>query len=91
MKNHQRLIQLIYHGFRAYYKGDDQVQMKLIPLDYVNIVKHQNAIEWSNFVRGRVSKQFIIVVMNHYKEISYKQKQIVIDEDNDIDADQYAC
>ena len=44
MKTPQRLIQSISHGLREYYKGEDQVQIKLIPLEYINIGEHQNAI-----------------------------------------------
>ena len=74
MKSPTRLIQLISYGRRAYYKGDDQVPLTLVPSEYVNIVEHQNVIGCSNFVQGRVSKKFTFVVTNHYKEIKFNQK-----------------
>ena len=58
------LTTLLIHGFQSLYNS----QLTNTHASDHKAINHQRKIGWDNFSRGRISKQFIITMNEHYKQ-----------------------
>ena len=58
------LTNLLIHGLQLFYNS----QLTNTHASDHKAINHQRKIGWDNFNRGRISKQFIITMNEHYKQ-----------------------
>ena len=69
----QSLINIIIQGFSFYYNGQDTTDTSNLLNNELYIAQNQNAIDWDNFVRGRISTNFQKEITRHFKHEKLKQ------------------
>ena len=58
------LIKLLVHGLQSFYNS----QLNNLHASDFKAIDNQRKIDWDNFIRGRISRQFTITMHNHYKK-----------------------
>ena len=62
------IVNIISQGVTSYYNGKYIMGTSHFDVRDLKIAQHQNAIEWDNFARGRMSKKIQRKIAAHYKK-----------------------